>query len=141
MGALKAEHADDLATCLKDTERTIEDLNTAYHDFALRTYSGTADGLVALGHAMEDLGHSVEDCATVASLWSTIVNWAHTFTNPWSFAWHVGTDLLLNGVDIYNDIEGAISTWEAGQYEQFGEDVGDALAKIIIGMDDMYVVQ
>jgi len=128
-------------SCLGDTERTIEDLNAAYHDLSKRTFSGTADGLVDLGHALEDLSHALEDCKSVTTLWSTINNWAHTFTNPISFAYHVGSDILINGSDIYNDIEGAISTWENGQYEQFGEDVGDAPAKIIVAMDDMYVVQ
>jgi hypothetical protein len=141
MGALKAEHADDLVTCLKDADRTVEDLNEAYHDFKLKTAAGTASGLVALGHAMEDLGHDVEECASVVHLFETIVTWSHTFTNPISFAFHVGEDLLLNGVQIYDDIEDSITSWENGSYEKFGEDVGDALAKIIVGMDDMYVVQ
>jgi len=90
---------------------------------------------------MEDLSSVLGDCQSVVSLWSTIETWAHTFTNPISFAMHVGKDILVNGTDIYNDIEGAISTWDQGEYEQFGEDVGDALAKIIVGMEDMYVVQ
>jgi len=140
-GALKAENAEDLLTCLGDTERTIEDLNQAYQDLSKRTFAGTADGLADLGHALEDLGHALEDCKSVTTLWSTITNWAHTFTNPISFAYHVGKDVLVNGSSIYNDIEGAISSWEAGQYEQFGEDVGDALAKVIVGMEDMYVIQ
>jgi len=141
MGALKAEHADDLLTCLKDSDRAVQEFNEAYQDFRKGTISGYADGIMALGHAVEDLGHSVEDCSSVAHEWQTVVNWAHSFSSPITFAMHVGEDILLNGVDIYNDIEDAITSWETDQYEQFGEDVGDAIAKIVVGMDDMYVVQ
>jgi hypothetical protein len=116
-------------------------LNSAYHELSKRTAASTASGLVDLGHAMEDLSSILGDCQEVTQLWSTINTWAHTFTNPISFAMHVGTDILVNGSDIYNDIEGAISTWENQDFEKFGEDVGDAMAKIIVGMDDMYVVQ
>lgn len=140
-GALEAEGADDLEQCLADTDLTIEDLNKAYNDLKLKTASGTADGLKDLGEAMEALGSAVQDCAGVKDDWATIVNWAHTFTSPRAFAFHIGKDILVNGVDIYNDIEGAVSNWEKESYEPFGEDVGDALAKIIVGMEDMYVVQ
>jgi hypothetical protein len=139
-GALEAE-SSDLLNCLNDADAAVSDFNKAYQDFSKRTASGTADGLVDLGHALEDLSPALKDCSSVTSAWSTITTWAHTFTNPLSFAFHVGKDILVNGSDIYSDIEGAISTWNDGQYEAFGEDVGDALAKIIVGMDDMYVVQ
>lgn len=139
-GALSAE-SSDLVSCLGDAETVIGYLNTAFHDLEERTASGTAAGLVALGHALEEVEPIVSDCASITNEWSTIVNWAHTFTNPISFAMHVGEDILLNGTDIYNDIEDAITSWNSGSYEKFGEDVGDALAKVIVGMDDMYVIQ
>jgi hypothetical protein len=29
---------------------------------------------------------------------------AHGFSNPFSFAYHVGRDLVVNGVDIYKEM-------------------------------------
>jgi len=58
---------------------------------------------------------------------------ANSFSSPWSFAYHVGKDLLINGVDIYNDIDHAVDNWDTHNYEKFGENIGDALAKILIG--------
>jgi len=110
-------------------------LNESYQDFKKDTASGIADGLVALGHALEDAGSAARDCASIKSDWATITSWASNFTNPLSFAIHVGTDILVNGVTIYNDINGAIAAWESQQYETFGEDVGNALAKIIVGQE------
>lgn len=68
------------------------------------------------------------------------MSWAHTFTDPKAFAFHIGKDILVNGVDIYNDIENADSNWEHEKYEQFGENIGDALAKIIVGAQDEFYV-
>jgi hypothetical protein len=33
---------------------------------------------------------------------------ASIFASPQSFAWHVGKDLLVNGVQIYHEIDAAV---------------------------------
>jgi len=134
-GALQAENQTDLLSCLGDTERVVEELNSAYHDFKKETASGIADGLMELGHAIQDVETAVSDCASIATEWATIVEWSHNFSDPWSLAIHVGTDILVNGSQIYSDITGAVSAWDSQEYETFGEDVGNALAKIIVGQE------
>jgi hypothetical protein len=59
-----------------------------------------------------------------------------SFKDPKSFAFHVGKDLLVNGVDIYHQISDAVTQYRAGKYESFGEDVGDSLALVLIGKSD-----
>jgi len=58
---------------------------------------------------------------------------AKIFKNPKTFAYHVGKDLLVDGVQIYGDINKGVEAYKAQQYEQFGEDIGDALALLILG--------
>jgi len=58
---------------------------------------------------------------------------AAVYSNPWSFAYHVGKDLIVNGVTIFKDTEDSIAQYEAGKYEAMGEDIGDALAKLLLG--------
>merc|ERR1711988_485547 len=53
--------------------------------------------------------------------------------SPWQFAVHVGTDLLVNGVSIYKEINAAVDDWKAAKWGAFGEDVGAALAQVPIG--------
>lgn len=60
-----------------------------------------------------------------------------TFDSPLSFAYHVGKDILVNGVQIYGDINDAITQYNNKAYEPFGEDVGKALALTLLGMDEM----
>ena len=58
---------------------------------------------------------------------------AKHFKSPWSFAYHVGKDLLVNGVAIYHDVDDAIAKYEASDYHGFGEDIGAALKEVFIG--------
>ena len=54
---------------------------------------------------MDDCKVSVEDAQKLAEM-------AKNFKSPWSFAYHVGEDLLLNGVDIFNEISQALGSWD-----------------------------
>lgn len=58
---------------------------------------------------------------------------AAVFTNPWSFVYHVGHDLVVNGVQIFSEVEDSVSQYKAANYGAFGEDIGEALAKLLIG--------
>jgi hypothetical protein len=55
------------------------------------------------------------------------------FNNPASFVYHVGKDLILNGRQIYHDVDDSITQYDNKSYQAFGHDIGDALAKLIIG--------
>jgi hypothetical protein len=58
---------------------------------------------------------------------------AAIFSSPASFAYHVGKDLIVNGRQIYREVNDGIKQYENKQYEAFGEDIGEALAKLILG--------
>lgn len=48
---------------------------------------------------------------------------------------HVGEDILVNGKNLEEQIKDAISSYNSGKYEQFGEDIGDSLALVFLGTD------
>jgi hypothetical protein len=75
----------------------------------------------------------MSDCSHIKADWEKLEEMAAIFENPTSFAYHVGKDLLINGVDIFNEIKSAVDDYEAGQWSDFGFQVGEAAAKIIIG--------
>jgi len=62
-----------------------------------------------------------------------LIDWAKGFSNPWSFAYHVGKDLLVNGVQIFHEVEDAVDQYEAGNFKGFGQDIGKALAQVFVG--------
>jgi len=60
---------------------------------------------------------------------------AASLKSPASFEYHVGKDLLVNGKDIYHEINTAIGDFENGKWEDFGINVGEAASKAIIGQE------
>lgn len=50
-----------------------------------------------------------------------------SFTNFWSFTYHVGKELIVNGKDIYSEINTAIGDYKSGNFNQMGYEVGSAL--------------
>ena len=61
---------------------------------------------------------------------------AEAFSSPTAFAWHVGKDLLVNGIDIYHEIDTAVSDAKSGNWKDFGFNVGEAAAKVLIGAEE-----
>jgi len=60
-----------------------------------------------------------------------------SFSNPVSFAYHVGVSLLLNGREIYHEITNAVNAYKAGNWEQWGYYIGEAFATIMMGNSAM----
>lgn len=55
------------------------------------------------------------------------------FDSPWSFVCHVGQDLMINGVDIYNKAKDAVDQYGNENWLEFGVDIGEAAAKTLLG--------
>lgn len=58
------------------------------------------------------------------------------FKDPKTFAYEVGANIVVNGVDIYREMQAAYTNYLAKQYESFGRDVGVAITLVFIGASD-----
>ena len=72
-------------------------------------------------------------CGNIDADFTKLETMAEFFDNPYSFAFHVGYDLVVNGVNIYSDIEAALNDGQNGDMLNMGRDIGRALALIILG--------
>ena len=77
----------------------------------------------------------MSDCSHIAADWEKLLDMVEIFSSPESFAYHVGKDLLVNGVDILHEIEAAVTDYESKNWSAFGENVGEATAKVILGAE------
>jgi hypothetical protein len=50
---------------------------------------------------MKTVKSGMQDCSSLKADWQKLEDMALVLSNPSSFAWHVGKDLLVNGVQIY----------------------------------------
>jgi len=94
-----------------------------------------------MGTIAESISNDLQNCEAVEPEFEQLIAMAEQFKSPWSFAYHVGKDLLVNGVEIYNDIDGAVTAYNGSDYKTFGTDVGDALHAVFVGESSVEVDQ
>merc|ERR1712195_354967 len=104
IGALKAEGLNSIENCIQDGE-----------------------------HLFSDIKSAVSDCKGIVADFEKLATMAAVYSNPWSFTYHVGKDLIVNGVRIFKDTEASVTNYEAGKFEAMGENIGDALAELLLG--------
>ena len=68
---------------------------------------------------LETILPAVTDCNIKGDM-NKFEQMSKIFASPSAFAYHAGKDLLLNGKDIYNEINTAESDYKAGNWEDFG---------------------
>ena len=79
---------------------------------------------------------ALTDCKATEGDIEAFVTAMKAFKSPWDFIYHVGKDLIVNGADIFSEISDAVTQWEAQSYRQAGNDIGTALAQMVIGQDE-----
>lgn len=131
-GAIGTE-VPDVMTCIGDVETLTSNVETVYADFKKETFTGVKDGIEMIGTIVDSITTDLQTCEASVTGIENLIEMASHFKSPWSFAYHVGKDLLVNGVEIYHDIDGAVTAYEASDYHTFGEDVGGALNAVFIG--------
>jgi predicted translin family RNA/ssDNA-binding protein len=124
----------DLVPCISDVSTTSSLLAQAIVDFASKDETRIKDGLRLLGQAIEALPDAMTQCQAAVSEAEKLYEMIKNFKSPSSFAWHVAKDLIVNGVQIYKDVEGAVAAYDSQSWETFGYDVGHALAEVFVGV-------
>ena len=132
-GAVDTEGFTDIAKCLADVEHVLGDAQSAVIDFKKGGASNVIAGLKEIGDLLQTVKTGMADCSSTTADWERLEALAKTISSPKSFAYHVGKDLLINGKDIFGDISEAITDYDNQKWEAFGEEVGKAAAKTILG--------
>lgn len=132
-GAVRAEGLENVEGCIKDSEAFFSDALSAVQDFEKKSVSGVTSGIKKLGAALRDAKDAIKQCEGVEADVVALEKMLEVFNNPHTFAFHVGKDLMINGVQIYKEINDAVKQFESANYFEFGEDLGLALAQLIFG--------
>ena len=138
MGAIKAEGLDNIESCINDTIQIVDNVEIAVDDFKKNSASATLDVLEHLYHAIMGIKDEIKDCKGVTADWAKLESMAAIFASPASFAYHTGKDLIVNGFQIYHDVADSVTQFENKAYEPFGENIGKALFKLILGGADKF---
>lgn len=134
-GALDAEGFTDINKCIKDAEGVFADAEAAIKDFSKKDVPDTIEGVKKIADMLMIVKAGMTDCSDLKADWTKLENMAKVLSNPKSFAEHVGKDLVINGKDIFTEITVAVRDYQTGDFSDFGYQVGEAAAKVILGAE------
>jgi hypothetical protein len=108
-GILDEEYTD-LHECLAESSEFESDLEEAVKDFELETFNGVKDGLKELGQAIKLVPTMAKDCAHITGDLKNLEEMAKIIMHPLSLVYHMGKNLIVNGIDIFHKIQAAIAS-------------------------------
>ena len=76
---------------------------------------------------------ALKQCKASVQSIENVVKMIKSFTSPWSFIYHVGKDVIVNGKNIINEIETCVTDYRANNFNGMGYEIGEALYQIFIG--------
>ena len=123
----------DINECIDISSQITDEFTNAVEDLAKNTVDDVRKGLILIGEAVQALPDAIQDCKGAEQDTKNLLIMIQAFKNPTTFIYDIAKSLLLNGREIYHYITSAVSAYKNQQWEQFGQDVGQALAAVIFG--------
>ena len=115
--------------CIRDVKRLVTEVKTTVSDLQGHKWVGAVR---EVGTIAGELGGDISDCKGAVEQAETLIALAEA-SSGWSVVAEVGKNVLVNGVDIFNDVTGAINAYEASDYYTFGDEIGKAMHSAAIG--------
>jgi len=101
-------------------------------DFEKENVAGVTAGLKALGTTFTDVSNAIPQCESSAANDAKILEKElAVFKSPLTLVYTIGHNLVVNGNEIYSEINSAINAYKSGNWEQFGFNIGEALGKTL----------
>ena len=139
MGAIDAEGFTDIEHCIQDGTGIINDAEDAITKFQKKDLTDIIAGIKDVADIIKLIQAAMKDCSDIKADWEKLEKIALTFKSPVSFAWHVGGDIIHNGVKITQEIETAVSDYKTEQWYDFGKQCGEAAAHVFLGSPKEYM--
>jgi hypothetical protein len=131
LGAL--ETADpEIETCVQNGRAMLLTIAEAVHDLKEGTEESVEAGVQLLGEVIQEASSELVDCETAEEDFEKLARMASSFAHPWAFAFHAGMNIIIDHVEITDEIHAAVQAWDAPDFQEFGFNVGEALAHVLL---------
>lgn len=134
----------NITDCIVDGDRAELQFARAIKAFEKKNFMGAERGIKLTGEAISELSTTIQECETTKAdktqfkrLEIMVKSWKH----PRKLIFHVGKDLLVNGVDIFSEIADAMVQYHKKNYMAFGSDLGEAIVKTFLAQNILPEVQ
>lgn len=132
-GIFDAEDMGNVTKCIQDSEELLVLVPKTAKDFRKNNIGGAIDGVKDIVEILKVVHDAFKDCGTIGADIVAISQMITAMSSPHAFAFHVGQDLLVNGVSIFKEINQAIDDYKNKEWKSFGYNIGEASAQILIG--------
>jgi hypothetical protein len=136
-GAVDAEGLTNVEKCFADSKEVFEDAEALVKDLESKDAAKVAKGIKIISSMLKHIKSAVGDCKGIALDVKKLEAMVEIFASPMSFVYHVGKDLMINGVQIHHELEDAAAQYHVGNWEKFGIDIGEATAKTLLGEESL----
>ncbi|CAD8099315.1 unnamed protein product [Paramecium primaurelia] len=125
----------EIVSCLNDSEALIDNIVKAIQNLETQTFDGVKEGIKLIGIAIQQIPDAITACESgseeMVALSKLLTNMLEQLRNPWTFSYKIGYNLIVNGLDIYQEINTAIKDWKSEIYEDFGKQIGFVLVQLL----------
>lgn len=119
---------DEIETCYHGGEDVVTFAKALAHDLTHGDFIHAIDDNAKFATALSD---SLHECEGMDDDFARIEAWAQIFTEPVTLAETVGKHWLLHKRGIKKDIKAMEDDWDSAAYFTSGEDLADALVKLV----------
>lgn len=123
-------------TCLAGFDVVEKEFEDVVSLLTLRSASEALKALRLLSTAFHGMDGAVKRCGATTCQVEQLFQALETFKSPLHFFYKAGKNLVINGKEIYSELEAARVNWESKQYKAFGFEIGIAMRKVVVGSSD-----
>lgn len=100
--------AEDVKACIRSASEVVIDFEEAVRLLETGKAGNVIEALQKFGEGLEELPDAINDCekptVEVINLARKLTAMIASMRSPQSFAFHIGKDLIVNGKDIYHEV-------------------------------------
>lgn len=113
--------------CIADLENEAELVVEGVESILKKNEKDMKEGLEKIGLALETLPEAMLECGMAVNDAKQLMSALKAVESPLQFAYHVGKDLIVNGINIYKEVNQAIADYKDQEYQDMGKQIGEVL--------------
>ena len=119
--------------CMRDVKNVASEVETTITDFKSHSYISAIEQISTIASGLSQDIQDCEGASTEAQELAKQLKTIYQDSSAWTVTFDIGKNVLVNGVDIYNDITGAISAYDRADYYAMGQDIGNGTKEALVG--------
>lgn len=131
-GVIEEEKFTDLQDCIQNTVDLEDQVVRGINDLETETFEGVRQGLEELGKAIKLIPTLVSTCKESEIDLTKLIKAAEIFEHPRDLMYKATKNLVINGVEIYTQLSGAISSYKKNQFYAFGYHLGLGIDELVL---------